>query len=65
VTDHFQETLDTLDGLEQRQRDEARSRANAAQEPVTPEQHHERFATELASRLRDSQSAWVTFTANP
>jgi hypothetical protein len=62
MTDHFQETIDTLDGLEQRQRDEARSRANATQEPVTPEQRHEQFATELTARLRNVRSSWSTFT---
>jgi hypothetical protein len=60
MTDHFQETLALLDAADERQRDEARSRANATQEPVTPEQHHEQFAAELAARLRDAQSNWIT-----
>jgi hypothetical protein len=59
VTD-FQKTLNLLDAAEERHREEARSRAT--QEPVTPEQHQEQFAAELATRLRDSQSSWVTFT---
>jgi hypothetical protein len=55
--------FEALDRLEDQAREGARDRTEG--EPVTPEQHHEQFATELATRLRHSQSAWVTFTANP
>jgi hypothetical protein len=33
MTDHFQETLALLDAADERQRDEARSRANAHKNP--------------------------------
>jgi hypothetical protein len=60
ITGEVERTFALLDAAEQRHREEARSRAT--QEPVTPEQHQEQFAAELATRLRDSQSTWVTFT---
>jgi hypothetical protein len=64
VTDHFQETLALLDAAEQRHRDEARRTAQADREPVTREHQQEQFAEELATRLKDSQSPWVTFTSD-
>jgi hypothetical protein len=56
----FQTTLDLLDAAEERHREEARDTTRAARE-VTPEQRHERFAADLAARLRDAQSVWATF----
>jgi hypothetical protein len=59
VTDHFQEALALLDAAEERQRDEARSRAEAARGPVTPE-------CALADALNRAQSTWLTIpTASP
>jgi hypothetical protein len=55
-------TFALIEAAEARQRDEARSRAKATQEPVTPEQRHEEFARELATRLHSVQSDWVTFS---
>jgi hypothetical protein len=61
----IEKTFALLEAAEGRQRDEAKRTAQATHEPVvTPEQRHEQFAAELAARLRDSQSAWVTFTTD-
>ena len=58
----IEKTFALIEAAEERQRNEARSRAKATQEPVTPEQRHEEFAAELAARLHAVQSEWVTFS---
>jgi hypothetical protein len=58
VTD-IEKTFALLDAAERRQREEVKRQATP--EPVTPEDRHERFAEELATRLRDAQSTWTTF----
>ena len=57
----IEKTFALIEAAEERQRDEARSRAKATQEPAIPEQRHEEFAAELAARLQAVQSDWVTF----
>jgi hypothetical protein len=58
VTD-IEKTFALLDAAERRQREEAKRQATP--EPVT-EERHERFAEELATRLKAASSSWVTFS---